>query len=172
MKNVLSTALSAFFVLVAAFIVHRALTFDALTPSTGMAWSAMAQAVAVGILSDIWVAFIGSFCVLIAGIVRLERLIATSLIVSLAFASAAHQAYDEYFRFQIVPFHLTYLLDPDFVKANGRSILNGAVWLNLILIANGFTFHFRWSFTTYWSTYIIYILSKSLYFLLFGIDIV
>ena len=136
MKNVLSTALSAFFVLVAAFIVHRALTFDALTPSTGMAWSAMAQAVAVGILSDIWVAFIGSFCVLIAGIVRLERLIATSLIVSLAFASAAHQAYVEYFRFQIVPFHLTYLLDPDFVKANGRSILNGAVWLNLILIVS------------------------------------
>lgn len=47
---------------------------------------------------------------------------ATLAILGVGFATACHQSYVEFFRFQLVPFHVSYLIDASFLGANATSL--------------------------------------------------
>lgn len=127
MKEVIATALATFFALVSGFFLHRAMTWGALAPAEAMGTQAALEAALVGGLSDTWIAFLASCLVLAAGAARIHRFVAWGLLFFVAVSAAGHQAYAEYFRFQIVPFHMSYMTDVEFIKANGGSLLDWRV---------------------------------------------
>jgi hypothetical protein len=127
MKEVIATALATFFALVSGFFLHRAMTWGALAPAEAMTTQAALEAAVVGGLSDAWIAFLVACLVLPAGAAGLHRQVAWGIVCLVAVAAAGHQAYAEYFRFQIVPFHMSYVTDVEFMKANGRSLLDWRV---------------------------------------------
>lgn len=133
MKDILRTALSAFIFLIFAFFCHRAFTWSALTPDTGFTMLSVLQAASVGAMSDVWIAFLGSLIILIMGTLRLHTLILQFLIIFVSIASSLHQVYVDFFRFQIMPFHLGYMADLDFIQANSDSLSSWIVWINLLM---------------------------------------
>ena len=60
MRDARSTALATFFALVAGFFLHRGLSFEALAPVGPMDLAAALEALLVGCLSDIWVAYLAT----------------------------------------------------------------------------------------------------------------
>lgn len=134
MKEVIATALASFFALVSGFFLHRAMTWGALAPAEAMSTEAALEAALVGGLSDAWIAFLAACLVLLAGAARLHRHVAWGLVFVVAIGAAGHQAYVEYFRFQIVPFHMSYVTDVEFIKANGRSLLDWRVLASFVAI--------------------------------------
>lgn len=95
--------------------------------------------VLVGCFSDIWVA--GILCLPLwfmeyfptKLVIRWHRRLALFLILLVGALTAGHQSYVEFFRFQIIPFHVGYLTDTSFLKSNGGSIFNPAS--SIILMA-------------------------------------
>lgn len=81
----------------------------------------------VGTLSDIWIAFlamvIGSGLGFISfACFRSQKAYTSTLFIcfwTFGIITALHQPYVEFFRFQFVPAHFSYLYNPEFIRANG-----------------------------------------------------
>lgn len=124
MRDALDGALKTFLVLTALFLVHRGLAFEALAGGRSFGGAELAGIVLTGVASDLWVAWCVAFLALLAGLAGRHAWLVFAGIFTIA--TVGHQAYVAFFKFQIIPFHFKYLLDPDFVGANGGAVINGA----------------------------------------------
>lgn len=130
----LHRVIEVFVVLFLLFALHRTLSFGALAEGLTGGPEARFLAFTVGLMSDFWVA---SLLAIVAGgllgglatACRSQRL-ATGLTCGGALGAgllvAGHQAYIEFFKFPIIPFHLSYLTDEAFLAANAPSLLSAA----------------------------------------------
>jgi len=164
-KQPLAAAFEAFTALFVLFLLHRLLSFGLLAGKLHLGSVAGGKALLVGLMSDVWIACLGSILVLglsaaLAKLPRLERGLRLLLLLAFGVAAAGHQAYVEFYHFQIIPFHLRYLTDRSFLAANSASMLTArplallaayVLGLTALLIANFFRETRRralaWSFT-------------------------
>lgn len=131
--------LKVFISLLLIFVLHRHYAWTFLAQQYGERSVPLWREVLVGCLSDIWVA--GILCLPLwimeyfptKFVVRWHRRLAVFLILLIGALSAGHQSYVEFFRFQIIPFHVGYLADTSFLKSNSGSVFNPAS--SIILIA-------------------------------------
>lgn len=150
MQNIFNKSLQSFWVILALFITHRFLSFPFLNDALDDSFLWKAKAFTVGLSSDIWVSFVLYIIILI--LTSLEAFLKKSLgltknlytgnifqiltLVALFF----HQSYVEFFRISIIPFHLNYIFDPEFISGQGmtvgiRSILTALLGLSFIYIS-------------------------------------
>ena len=115
------------------FLAHRGLTFTGLDqPPT----ATPAAALLTGSLSDLWIAALLATLYLLTRLLLLPLRLLPGRIGSGQTAArgaawfwfavpvlltALHQSYVDYFGFQVIPFHLLYFADPDFIGANFSS---------------------------------------------------
>jgi phosphoglycerol transferase MdoB-like AlkP superfamily enzyme len=114
--------------LVALFSVHRYLSIHFLR-STFEPESVQERLkeILTGSLSDLWVSFILAFPVFILTLKQPSKkilILSLSWVVLWASLAGGHQNYVEYFRHQIIPFHIPYLVDTSFLSANSSSFLS------------------------------------------------
>lgn len=127
-QRLITALLEAFLALFAIFLAHRLLSVAALSP-TELTPLLYAQALLVGALSDAWVACLGALTIVLASLAleprapTAARRVRAGLLLGFGFAFAGHQNYVDFYRTQVTPFHLRYLLDPDFLAANSPSLL-------------------------------------------------
>lgn len=128
-SKLLSSALESLAALFVLYLTHRLLSLSALSP-TELTPLLRAQALTVGILSDLWVAtlvatliLLGSALLAALGLPQVARVCRLGVLLLSAIGVGAHQAYVDFYHAQIIPFHLRYLMDPDFLTANGLSLL-------------------------------------------------
>jgi phosphoglycerol transferase MdoB-like AlkP superfamily enzyme len=126
---------------------HRLLAFKYLASQLDTTKISPLTTYMIGVLSDIWIAGAGTLLYLmttLAGflILKISRALraaplaaasSTRSIINrsaagwfafIALTTVSHQAYVEFFGHQIIPFHLTYLTDLIFIRANAVSILS------------------------------------------------
>lgn len=125
----LAIALGGFPILVILTWTHRALTFPILLPDAA-GLRAVLEAFFVGALSDLWIAYLLTV-VGWAVAAALGGRIFPFWLVFLALLTAAHQAYVEFFHFQVIPAHIAYLGDADFLSANVASMVD---WKPLLIL--------------------------------------
>ncbi len=119
--------INVFAVVFLAFTVHRFLNTKFL--SEAVAPDSPEWAFLVGSLSDIWIGFL--ITVVITPFSYVARRIGNGFSNILCFlfflvltgTLSAHQGYVEFFRFQVEPFHLSYLSDLRFIDSNAASFL-------------------------------------------------
>ncbi len=119
----------SFSVVLVAFALHRVLSFEFIAPQ-GFQYSLVDKFLFyfVGLLSDLWVAALFAWMVLIvrlcfaafgAKAAAVGDFFSVGLVLVVCVSAALHQPYVEFFRFQFMPVHLPYLLDWHFISANG-----------------------------------------------------
>lgn len=129
-----------FVYLLGLFWLHRGLSFPFLLEGQSLEGIWVVQAWLVGCASDIWV----SACLtllhmlLIAGFSvcfpKNVRHLHCMLWGMMALVVACHQGYIEFFHAPILPFHLSYIKDWDFIRSNGSSLF---AWRSAILAGFG-----------------------------------
>ncbi len=118
----LKHGIEAFFVTLLVGLTHRATTFFILFPPGELSRQTFLESLLVGSLSDLWVAaLVGVACGLLSLVAK--RYGSLGFVFLLTVGAAAHQAYVEFFRFPVVPAHIRYLVDGDFISANAISIV-------------------------------------------------
>jgi len=127
-----------FVIVFIAFTFHRLLNHkflsEALNPESPVA------AFFVGSMSDLWVTCLLTFIVspVLYAASRYSkpfRMIAEFIFfVTLIGTLSAHQGYVEFFKFQIEPFHLSYLTDAQFINSNAASFLTSSNVLLTMLV--------------------------------------
>ena len=129
------------------FLLHRIQAWSFLSEQYEVRNSSLWRNVLTGILSDFWIAMILSLPFLVfeyfpqKPLRSAQKFSATIWIFAWGLITAAHQGYVEYFKFQIIPFHLPYLVDQSFVTSNGTSLFKGSSAIMLAIAA----------FLAYWS---------------------
>lgn len=120
-KTASAAYVQTFAALFATYATHRILAHEPLAAGQALTLPIFA----VGLASDAWMASI--FATLAALLTAATRKSWVWIAVSglMALSAALHQAYVEFFHFQMIPYHLRYMIDPDFIWANGRSTFNG-----------------------------------------------
>lgn len=127
----LAVALAGYIILIVLMWTHRALTFPVLLPSAaGEGVAGVLAPFFVGALSDIWVAYLLTFITWFLATIGGKKA-SYIWLATLALLTAGHQAYVEFFHFQIVPAHIAYLLDTDFLAANAATAFS---WRGLIIL--------------------------------------
>lgn len=111
--------------LVVLSLLHRFLAAPFLRISETTSSQDLFLETAVGIWGDLWISFLLSSPVFIfelwAGKTRFVKGFAVSWFALWVVFTTAHQGYVEYFRQQIIPFHLEYLFDRSFLLANNQT---------------------------------------------------
>lgn len=126
-RNLQRNSLNALRVTVALaflFLLHRAFSFSFLNPEAGAALPRLFDVFFVGFLSDIWISCAGGLIVLILALVCarsafVERCLTSGFIGFVAVLLCLHQGYVEFFGIPALPFHFRYLVDAEFLNANG-----------------------------------------------------
>lgn len=112
------------------FTLHRIQAWSHLASQFGDKTGAWWQEVLTGLFSDLWIATILSLPFWLFEFFppkskkSLPKILAGSWIILWGLLTAGHQIYVEFFKFQIIPFHLSYLIDQSFISANGSSMFN------------------------------------------------
>lgn len=108
-------------------VLHRTMASQYLHTSDATSLGNLYLEGIVGILGDIWVSFLLSAPFFIAEIIgRNSRALRWSGVLWLGIwtvFTAAHQGYVEYFRQQVIPFHLGYIFDRAFLEANNQTLV-------------------------------------------------
>ena len=132
-------SLKIFVSLFVIFLLHRLQAWSSLSEQfSGRNQSAVADII-TGVLSDYWIAAVLTLPFWIFEYTRVkpaksaQKFLGTLWVIIIGILTAAHQGYVEYFKFQIIPFHLTYLTDPSFVRSNGTSMFQASAALILAL---------------------------------------
>lgn len=136
-----------FVYLLGLFGLHRGLALPFLLEGQGLEGIWIAHAWLVGCASDIWV----SACLtllhmlLVMGLSIFSqknvRHLHGALWGCVALVVACHQGYVEFFHAPILPFHLSYIKDWTFIRANGVSLF---AWRSAILAGFGFLAFLLW----------------------------
>ena len=122
--------INVFTVVFIAFTVHRFFNFKSL--SEAVPSDSPSKAFLVGSLSDIWMGFLLTLAVttIFFGAKQLGKI--PSVLIQFFFflvftgTLSAHQGYVGFFKFQLEPFHLTYLSDLQFIDSNAASFLTSS----------------------------------------------
>ena len=111
------------------FSLHRLLSWGSLSATysghNGVIW----REFLTGSLSDIWMATLLSLPFWFLEVSpgkrarSLQKFLGTIWILLWAGLTAGHQVYVEFFKFQIIPFHLSYLTDRSFIASNSESMI-------------------------------------------------
>jgi phosphoglycerol transferase MdoB-like AlkP superfamily enzyme len=129
--------INVFAVVFIAFTVHR--FFNTKFLSEAVTPDSPSLAFMVGSLSDIWVGFLMTFVItpITYGAYRLDKnlgiLAKCFFFLILTGTLSAHQGYVEFFRFQVEPFHLSYLSDVQFIDSNAASFLTRETLILLVI---------------------------------------
>jgi hypothetical protein len=125
-RQLATVEVKAFICLLTLSLLHRILYMPWLIPASYKDWPSVLAFFYVGALSDVWISWLLTLPVLAVLSIRCLKASANILItvwlVTWSALFAGHQAYCEFFRQQIIPFHLAYLTDTSFVGANGLSL--------------------------------------------------
>ena len=136
----MARTLKIFISLILIFALHRYYAWNFLSEQYGTRHVGLWREVVVGLLSDIWVAGALSLPLWIFEYFPSKssrswhKTLGFIAILGIGALTAGHQSYVEFFKFQIIPFHLGYLVDPYFLKSNGGSIVDPAA--SVIMIAS------------------------------------
>jgi phosphoglycerol transferase MdoB-like AlkP superfamily enzyme len=138
MKNLFVIFLKVFLSLLAVFALHRWLAFKPLSESEGvLSIARRLDILAVGFLGDIWASALGSLALclllLMTRNMKLRNFLAVGFVLIISVLVGLHQAYAEYFKIQIIPQHLTYFGDVEFISSNGVVFFNGQSLLIVVL---------------------------------------
>lgn len=112
------------------FVLHRIQAWSFLSEQYGEKSGLWWQEGITGLLSDFWIATLLSLPFWIFEYLpqkqarNAQKYVGALWIIFWGVLTAAHQIYVEFFKFQIIPFHLSYMVDHSFVSANGSSLLN------------------------------------------------
>jgi phosphoglycerol transferase MdoB-like AlkP superfamily enzyme len=118
------------------FFAHRWLSFEDL--SFGEPGIFFPKAISIGLASDLWVAV----CLALAAtlislpISRYQRALRwfyLSLAIFFSLLVAGHQYYVSFFKHPILPVHLSYLIDLDFMEGDGFAALQNKAFIALFL---------------------------------------
>ena len=121
------------------FSLHRLLSWAPLSATYSGHHGSLWREMITGTLSDFWIASILSLPFwtfeFIAGkrARHIQKFFGALWIVLWAALTAGHQAYVEFFKFQIIPFHLSYLTDRSFITSNSDSMIETSSGLILVL---------------------------------------
>ncbi len=116
--------------LLLVFFLHRIEAWSFVSEQYGPKAGPWWQEGITGFLSDLWMATLLSLPFWIfeyfpqKPVRHAQKFIATIWIILWGVLTAAHQNYVEFFKFQIIPFHLTYMGDNSFLSANGSSLFH------------------------------------------------
>ena len=112
-------------------IAHRLLATPYIGEGFGLSPIHLAKSLLIGTASDFWISVLAACLLLVVGGVtafscgtKLGQAAILALGMILVIFVALHQPYVEFFRVPIIPFHLDYFGDADFVTANYASVLN------------------------------------------------
>jgi Sulfatase len=127
------------------FALHRVAAWHVLSEPYASEFnnpfSMLWKSAVTGVLSDIWAAALLSLPFWIFEYYpstrnrRLQKNLGTIWILLIGGLTAAHQGYVEFFKFQIIPFHLTYMTDTAFISASGTTMFGPTSWYILALSA-------------------------------------
>jgi phosphoglycerol transferase MdoB-like AlkP superfamily enzyme len=118
--------LRTFLIVFTLFLVHRLLAWDMLArdfnPSGAIEW----RPFLVGVMSDIWISTLfGLVATLFGRGQKLKGLVASlGLGLFLSIPVILHLSYIRFFGYNVLPFHLTYAGDPNFVGSNWTILLS------------------------------------------------
>jgi hypothetical protein len=121
------------------FSLHRLLSWAPLSATYSGHHGILWREILTGTLSDFWIATLLSlpFWFFEASSRRpaksLQKFLGTVWILVWTGLTAGHQAYVEFFKFQIIPFHLSYLTDRSFIASNGESMIETSSAVILVL---------------------------------------
>ncbi len=103
-------------------VFHRILSYGPLTEFLAVNLSA-SEVLFVGFLSDFWISWLVTLVIYIITVFFARRKVLIIGIYGIfVLLASAHQAYVDFFKFPITPFHLNYLFDPSFIGANNQSL--------------------------------------------------
>jgi Sulfatase len=124
--------LKIFVALTLIFVLHRVEAWGVLSEQYSAAlrgeFSALWRTAVTGLLSDMWTAALltAPFWIFEYFPSKRNRALQKNLglfwVLLFGALTAGHQGYVEFFKFQIIPFHLTYLTDQSFISANGTNM--------------------------------------------------
>lgn len=130
--------LKIFIAITVIFLLHRYYGWQFLTEQFSSRSIPVWKEVFVGVLSDIWIAGLLTLPFWIFEYIRtaksdrLQRRVGFFYVILIGSLTAGHQSYVEFFKFQIIPFHLSYLVDVSFLKSNSSSVLDPAPTIIMI----------------------------------------
>ena len=133
------------------FLSHRQLALPSLRGGLDVTGMAGFRVWLVGFCSDVWVAFLLSFVVLIShGVPLLGGVVSGLVVFGTGCSVLLHQRYVEYFRHQLLPYHLSYLGDIEFIRSSTGAFWSGEIpllflWLALALGAGFLVYRLRGS---------------------------
>ena len=128
-------ALNLYLLLAGIFVLHRILAWPFLMAGFEQAHDNFFQIFFIGILSDHWIAMLIATTAWLLGLAlgrTASKLIAYALLLATCVVIFVHQPYTQFFHFQAIPYHLTYLSDRDFLRSNSSSLFT---WRSGIVFA-------------------------------------
>jgi phosphoglycerol transferase MdoB-like AlkP superfamily enzyme len=159
--------LKIYFSFIFIFVLHRYYSWHFLAEQYGNRNVSLWRELLVGFTSDVWIAgiltlpfwFLEFFAK--TKYIRFHRRLGIFSILVVGALTAGHQAYVEFFRFQIIPFHLSYLFDTSFLKSNSSSVLDPAPTIIAIVTAG----------LAYWTRNANHVISKRIVSAILGITL-
>ena len=112
------------------FLLHRVAAWSFLSEQYSDQGVSLWKEAVTGIFSDAWMATVLSLPFWVFEFFpnkksrAVQKLCGTLWVLLIGFLTAGHQGYVEFFKFQIIPFHLSYMFDQSFVSANGSTMFN------------------------------------------------
>ncbi len=112
------------------FLLHRVEAWGSLSEQYNGQGGSLRQEAVTGLLSDAWMATVLSLPFWVFEFFpnkksrSAQKLLGTLWVLLIGGLTAGHQGYVEFFKFQIIPFHLSYMFDQSFVSANGATMFN------------------------------------------------
>ena len=137
----MSICLKVFVSLFGLSFLHRVLAHDALHAVMATQDVSLWREMVVGGLSDFWTCVLISLPLWFAQIfwpqkTRQQHVAAVLWVGLWGLLTAGHQGYVEFFHYQIIPYHLSYLYDSSFLRSNGSSMTTGGPLA--MIVATGF----------------------------------
>jgi phosphoglycerol transferase MdoB-like AlkP superfamily enzyme len=130
--------LKIFASLFSIFLLHRMTSWSDLSATYGSGVSNVWETALTGILSDLWMASLLSLPFWPLEFTRdprarfIQKNFAALWVFIWGASAATHQAYVEFFKFQIIPFHLNYLTDRSFLLSSSNGMIDAATGCLLV----------------------------------------
>ena len=139
-------ALNLYLLLAGIFVLHRILAWPFLMAGFEQAHDNYFQIFFIGILSDHWIAMLVATTAWLVGLTlgrTVFKFVSYVLLLFTCVVVFAHQPYTQFFHFQVIPYHLTYLSDRDFLRANSSSLLTWRSGIIFVAAAASLWFYGR-----------------------------